>query len=120
LPEEVYKAPTSCYFPYQKEDRIEDLEKLWKEAISINWKSFIEKRFSDKKAWISMFIHGISGVGKTRFSLMLLELLKEYIANPRFDNDADVVALRNVLSKSRTVLLDIRHNGNRISNEEVR
>jgi len=120
LPEEASKPPTSFYFPYQKEDRIEDLEKLWKEAISINWKSFLERRFSDKKAWISMFIHGISGIGKTRFFLMLLELLKEYIAKPSFDNDADVVALRKALSKSRTVLLDIRHGGSRISNEEVR
>jgi len=67
-----------------------------------------------------MFIHGISGVGKTRFSLMLLELLKEYISRQRFNNDADVVALRNALSKSRTVLLDIQHNGNSISELEVR
>jgi len=67
-----------------------------------------------------MFIHGISGVGKTRFSLMLLELLKEYISRQRFNTDADVVALRKALSKSRTVLLDIRHGGSRISNEEVR
>jgi hypothetical protein len=58
-------------------------------------------------------------VGKTRFLLEFLNLLRRYLQQKQFDKDVEVLALRDWLCSGRMVLLDLRHNGNALSEKET-
>lgn len=123
------KLATKTTFPFQTdrdmvEGRWATLNLLWQGAILPNWRAFRSSDVANKKQWHAIFIHGYSGVGKTRFSLEFLNLLHEFVSQPEFDADADVCALRSLLepasATTHTVLLDIRHNGSALNPEEAK
>jgi hypothetical protein len=66
--------PTSTRYPFQAQDRMGAVKALWDGMIKPSWRAFRNGSFNDKKVWATGFIHGTSGVGKTRFNLELLGL----------------------------------------------
>jgi hypothetical protein len=125
LKKRVMPAPvTATAFPFQEEQGVSQgrwsaVELLWTRVFLPNWQAFRGHHTEDKKAWISAFVHGFSGVGKTRFLLEFLNLLRQYLQQRQFDKDAEVLELREWLCSSRMVLLDLRHGGNALSEEEM-
>jgi hypothetical protein len=114
---ELEAPPTATSFPYQAQDRMAAVEALWKGVVRPSWQAFKHVSFGDKKRWSTGYIHGASGVGKTRFDLEFLDLLADYLTDQPADDE--VVSLRAALKNSKTVVLDIRHNGNRIKEDEA-
>ncbi len=69
---------------------------------------------------MTAFIHGTSGVGKTRLDLELLRLLREHASRPEFEGHSEIQQLRQFLEESKTVVLDIRHNGTELTRAEAK
>ncbi len=109
--------PTRTDFPFQT--RHEIVENLWDKVVLPNWLSFRARQGDDKKAFMTAFIHGTSGVGKTRLDLELLRLMHEYASNSKFQCDSEVQELKQFLEESKTVVLDIRHLTNELTFEET-
>jgi hypothetical protein len=55
-------------------------EVLWEKVVMPSWRAYCSCSFGDKKVWLTGFIHGASGVGKTRFNLKFLGLLADHLA----------------------------------------
>jgi hypothetical protein len=91
---------------------------LWAEVVKPSWQAHRRGFTDNKKARSTGFIHGASGVGKTRFDLEFTSLLADYLAasasstpaqhQPARDSEE---SLRAALKNSKTVVLDLRHNG---------
>ena len=95
---------TQTKFAFQSEDRKEELKEL-AESLNRNFEAW-KTQSNDKKAWSFNWVIGPSGVGKTRFSLELLNLFA--IGHSELIRDDE---LKERLKKRATVVLDFRHNG---------
>jgi hypothetical protein len=118
--------PTAIHFPFQAQDRMDAVKALWAAVVKPSWRAHRRGFTDNKKAWSTGFIHGASGVGKTRFDLEFTSLLADYLAasapstpaqHQPAQND-EVESLRAALKNSKTVVLDIRHNGYALEGDE--
>ena len=110
---------TSEEFPFQKADRYEATAKILNKVVLNNWLAFCKTCYLDKKAWNVPFVYGMSGIGKTRFCLKLLELLQQQIEIMGSKKEEVKELLDDLRTKSEVILLDLRHNGSEISPEEA-
>src|SRR4051794_17842363 len=77
-PPTLKPAPTSTHFPYQSADYQQLLRRVFKEVILPGWRAHITGS-EDRRQHSTVSFYGASGLGKTRFSLEFVSLLRQYL-----------------------------------------
>ena len=105
-------------FPYQTIGRIDTLNVLHKSITDNNFDNFLNSTQRKKTKCISYFIHGSSGIGKTRFSGELLSLLYNHKPSYSIQNVDKLKKFQDSIKpeSSFTILLDLKNNGDDIHN----